>query len=170
MNADLLYNLESNTYINNGTSIVNIDGPRGFTLTASTAKTYTNSRTVEWDSINYDNTDFNISDPTTKALIIGPKPYQRKISMLINFLSGGVPTVQLTNFVMFFNLPLEAGGSTTDYSLKMQHSQNSGYSRSLTNIDGVIPANAYLNTVIIGSSSSITTSLVSVTINGIISA
>ena len=163
----LLANLELDTYEINGKKIVNINGPRGFTLKMYGTQ-YSGLKYASWDSLTFDNSTLNIADhvylDAAKTLQITPKPYQRTISLLVNFLSGGIDSNQVTYLYIKFS-----GGSNYEYTLgSMGHTQTTGHSRSVVSFYGVIPANAIFLGISIGSQN--ITYIDTIIVNGLISA
>lgn len=151
ISVDLLKELESSTYISNGTQIVNINGPRGFSALVNIESVYTGSRPLAFNTLSFDNLKFNLSDQIklnpAGNLVIEPANYTRTLMLFVNIITGGLSSPSLTNFQCYVTLPAgesSTGQETTGVELcKVQHQQTTAWGKGFYQVSFVIPKNAY---------------------------
>ena len=179
ISVDLLKELENSTFVSNGTQVVNINGPRGFTTTTearATSLVYTDDRRIVFNSIGYDNAKFNLSDQVklnaSGYLIIEPVAYTRNIQLFVQILTGGMSQPNLTYLSCYCMIPASESAENAAYSMVLatvQHTQTGALGKTRATLQFTLPKNAYDFAISLGVSSG-NTSLYRVKIHGILSA
>ena len=176
ISTQLLSDLQNSIYVSNGAQVVNIDGPRGFTVIVNTPRVFTGAPRVVFDKIEYNNSKFNISDQvklnSSGNWIIEPVPYHRTLTLHVNIWTGGLSTPPTTNLIFGFFIPTTeviSGAAEFRNVGWIQHGQSGGMNKSFHSMSFLIPKNAYDFRVDMGTSPYYT-SLYALKIYGILSA
>ena len=177
ISAELLSQLQNSIYVSNGTQVVNIDGPRGFTAKCTTPRILSGVPRVFFDSLVYDHPTFNLNQQlklnSYGHFIIEPAAYSRTLTLHIDWWTGVAEREVIINLIFSVFVPTaekNGTGEAEDRLLaRIQQPQTTTINKQFYNLSFLIPKNAYDFRLEMGTSPD-STALHALTIHGILSA